>query len=306
MTTPTGKLAYGQPQTYDAVDDRSVIAVVTNGRLGLVRPVVCVPGSGLQLIVRANWAGVASCDDGTSAVVGSREDQVVQANPGQAGQPREDVLWCDTDPDEGTWELSVMPRSASIGRAGIPLVWITAPPNANLATALTLRPVDASIERRLMAYQTRNDTAVRQGGSFGAAVTWELASQEVTMEPGQWYRVRYMTNSAQLVSAPNGFRENGELRIGIGYRQASQLAPMSVLAREAAVNFSYVGGTTPGYQQAEVEWVFRHSATDQQFDRVFCGRMWSYVTQAPLPQFRVNGSGLAGSPQMITVEDIGS
>jgi hypothetical protein len=303
MTTPTGKLAYGQPQTYDAVDDRSVIAVVTNGRLGLVRPVVCVPGSGLQLIVRANWAGVASCDDGTSAVVGSREDQVVQANPGQAGQPREDVLWCDTDPDEGTWELSVMPRSAATGRAGIPLVWITAPPNANLATALTLRPVDASIERRLMAYQTRNDTAVRQSTLWANSAGWELASQEVTMEPGQWYRVRYQTNSAQLVAAPSGFRENGELRMGIGYRQASQVPALSVLAREVAINFSYVGGTTPGYQHAEVEWIFRHSATDQQFDRVFCGRVWSIVNGV---QFRVNGSGLSGSQQMISVEDIGS
>jgi hypothetical protein len=304
MTTPAqGKLAYGQPQTYDAVDDRSVIAVVTNGRLGLVRPVVCVPGSGLQVIVRANWAGVASCDDGTSAVVGSREDQVVQANPGQAGQPREDVLWCDTDPDEGTWELSVMTRAQAAGRAGIPLVWITTPANANLASQLTLRPVDASVERRLMAYQTRNDTTVRQSVSWGASAGWELPSQEVTMEPGQWYRVRYLTSSAQLVAAPSGFRENGELRMGIGYRQAGQLPALSVLAREAALNFSYVGGTTPGYQQAEVEWVFRHSPTDQAFDRVFTGRMWSIVNGV---QFRVNGSGLAGSPQMITVEDIGS
>ena len=305
MTMPMGKLAWGQAGNYDASDDRAVITAVTNGRVGLVRPVVVAAGAGLAVIIRGGWVGVASCDDLTSGVVGSRDELVVQANPGSGTQPREDVVWCDTNPDEGTFQLSVRTRADAAGRTGIPLVWITVPSNANLATAMDLRPVDASIERRLMSYSTRNDTAVRNGASFGAAQTWELASSAVTMEPGQWYRVRYVTNSAQLVAAPSGFRENGELRIGVGYRAAGAGVGASVLAREAAFNFSYVGGTTPGYQQAQVEWIFRHSVTDTRFERVFCGRMWTYVT-SPGVQYRVNGSGLAGSPQMITVEDIGS
>jgi hypothetical protein len=300
---PGGKLAWGQAANYDAADDRAVITAVTGGRVGLVRPVNVRAGAGLQVIIAGGWVGVAGCDDLTSAVIGTRDELAVQANPGPATGSREDYVWADTNPDDGTFELRVITRAQAAGRSGIPLVAITAPANANTAAAMTLRSVDAAIERRLLAYQTRNDTAVRSATSFGAALAWNFDSQEVTMEPGQWYRVRYVTNSAQLVSAPSNFRENGELRIGIGYRTAGQAAALATLAREAALNFSYVGGVTPGYQHAEVEWVFRHSITDQRFDRVFSGRMWSIVNGAT---FRVNGTGLAGSPQMITVEDIGS
>jgi hypothetical protein len=303
VTMPMGKMAWGQAANYDASDDRAVITAVTAGRVGLVRPVVAAAGAGLTVIIRGGWVGVASCDDLTSGVVGSRDELAVQANPGPGTGSREDVVWCDTNPDEGTFQLSVMTRAQATGRTGIPLVWITVPANANLATAMNLRPVDASVERRLMAYQTRNDTAVRTSTSFLASAGFECPSAEVTMEPGQWYRVRFVTNSAQLVAAPNGFRENGELRIGVGYRAAGQAPASSVLAREAAFNFSFIGGVTPGYQQAEVEWVFRHSVTDSRFDRVFTGRMWSINSGT---QFRVNGSGLVGQPQVITVEDIGS
>jgi hypothetical protein len=300
---PGGKLAWGQAANYDAVDDRAVITAVTRGRLGLVRPVTVAAGSGLQVIIRGGWVGVASCDDLTSGVIGSRDELVVQANPGPATGSREDYVWADTNPDDGTFELRVITRAQAGSRSGIPLVSITVPANANTAAAMTLRSVDASIERRLMAYQTRNDAGVHTATSFAAAVGWTLDSQEVMMEPGQWYRVKYVTSSAQLVAAPGGFRENGELRIGIGYRAAGQAPVTAGLAREAALNFSYVGGVTPGYQQAEVEWIFRHSITDARFERVFSGRMWSIVNGT---QFRVNGTGLAGSPQMITVEDIGS
>ena len=34
MTTPTGKLAWGQANSYDAIDDRQVIAAVTRNRTG--------------------------------------------------------------------------------------------------------------------------------------------------------------------------------------------------------------------------------------------------------------------------------
>jgi hypothetical protein len=300
---PGGKLAWGQGANYDAADDRAVITAVTAGRIGLVRPVYVRVGSGLQVIIEGGWVGVASCDDFTSAVIGTRDELVVQANPGPATGSRDDYVWADTNPDDGSFELRVITRAQAAGRSGIPLVNITVPANANTSAAMTLRSVDAAIERRLMAYQFRNDTAVRQSTSFAASSGFELVSQEVTMEPGQWYRVRFVTNSAQLVAAPSGFRENGECRIGIGYRTAGQAPVVAQLAREAAFNFSYVGGVTPGYQQAEVEWIFRHSISDVRFDRVFSGRMWSIVNGV---QFRVNGTGLAGNPQMISVEDIGS
>jgi hypothetical protein len=303
MTTPSGKLAWSQAMNYDAVEDRSVITAVTGGRIGLLRPVVAVAGTGLSVIVRGGWVGVASCYDGTSAVVGTRNDMSVDANPGPGTGSREDVLWCDTNIDEGEFELRVMTRAQSAGRSGIPLVWITAPANANLASQMTLRPVDAGLERRLMSYSTGNDTAVRTATSFAGAVGFGLDSQAVLVEPGQWYRVRYWTCSAQLVAAANGFRENGELRIGIGQRTAGQPAAVAALMREAAFNFSYVGGTTPGYQQAECEYVFRHSITDTAVERVFTGRVWGIVNGV---QYRVNGSGLAGQPQGLTVEDIGS
>jgi hypothetical protein len=303
VSMPMGKLAWGQAGNYDASDDRAVITAVTAGRVGLVRPVRASAGAGLTVLITGGWVGVASCEDFTSGVVGSRDELAVQANPGPGTGSREDVVWCDTNPEEGTFQLSVRTRADAAGRTGIPLVWITVPANANLASQMNLRPVDASIERRLMSYATRNDTAVRTSTSFLASAGFECPSGDVTMEPGQWYRVRYVTNSAQLVAAASNFRENGELRIGIGYRAAGQGPASSALAREAAFNFSFVGGVTPGYQQAEVEWVFRHSVTDSRFDRVFTGRMWSYNTGT---QFRVNGSGLAGFPQVLTVEDIGS
>jgi hypothetical protein len=299
---PGGKLAWGQGANYDASDDRAVITAVTAGRIGLVRPVYVRAGSGLNLHIEGGWVGVASCDDLTSAVIGSREELVVQANPGPATGSRDDYVWADTNPDDGTFELRVITRAAAAGRSGIPLVSIAVPANVNTAAGMTLRSVDAAIERRLMSYTWQNNANVYSSTGFQNSLGQNLDSAEVTMEPGQWYRVRYATGSAQLVSAPNNFRENGECRIGIGYRAAGQGPLTAVLAREAAINFSYVGGVTPGYQQAQVEWVFRHAINDVRFNRVFSGRMWGLLNGVT---YRVNGP-LAGQQQMLTVEDIGS
>jgi hypothetical protein len=301
---PGGKLAWGQGANYDASDDRAVITAVTAGRVGLVRPVYVRAGTGLSIFIEGGWVGVAGCDDLTSAVIGSREELMVQVNPGPATGSREDYVWADTNPDDGTFELRVIPRAQAAGRAGIPLVNITAPANSNTAAAMTIRSVDAAIERRLMSYTWQNNANVYSSSSFPASIGQSLDSMPVMMEPGQWYRVRYSTASAQLVAAPSNFRENGELRIGIGYRAAGQAAVTAGLARDAAFNFSYVGGVTPGYQQAQVEWIFRHAINDVRFERVFSGRVWSYVSSGV--QFRVNGSGLTGNPQILTVEDLGS
>ena len=300
---PGGKLAWGQGANYDAADDRAVITAVTAGRIGLVRPVYVRVGAGLSIIIEGGWVGVASCDDLTSGVIGTRDELVVQANPGPATGSRDDYVWADTNPDDGTFELRVITRAQAAGRSGIPLVNVTVPANANTSAAMTLRSVDAAIERRLMSYTWQNNAAVYSSTSFPASLGQSLDSAAVMMEPGQWYRVRYTTASAQLWAAPGNFRENGECRIGIGYRTAGQAPVAAGLARDAAINFSYVQGVTPGYQHAEVEWVFRHAISDQRFERVFCGRMWALLNGC---QFRVNGTGLTGQPQTLTVEDIGS
>jgi hypothetical protein len=298
MTTPTGKLAYGQPQNYDAVDDRSVIAAVTNGRVGLVRPVVVQAGTGLQVIIRANWVGVASCDDSTSAVVGSREDQIVQAIPGPATGSREDVVWCDTNPDEGTWELVVIPRNQSIGRAGIPLVWITVPANANLASQMTMRSVDASIERRALSVSYMPSSAGfndYDATSWAAAVNRGVESQPVYVEPGQWYRVRYYAACPSVV----GTLQSLEGRIGIGQRTEGQAAVLATLMRGAVICWVRLGVPVI----AEIDYVFRHSLSDLAVWRVFDGRIWS---NGPA-RIRPGGyTELGPYVQTLTVEDIGS
>ncbi len=301
---PGGKLAWGQGANYDAADDRAVITAVTGGRVGLVRPVYLRAGAGLNVHIEGGWVGVASCNDLTSAVIGTRDELVVQARPGPATGSRTDYVWADTNPEDGTFELRVLTSAEAAGRPGIPLATITAPANSNTAGAMTLRPTDAAIERRLMSYTYQSNANIYSTTTYAGSLGQSLDSFAVVMEPGQWYRVRYTTAAAQLVAAPSNLRENGECRIGIGYRTAGQAAVTSVLGREAALNFSYVAGTTPGLQHAEVEWVFRHAVTDARFERVFSGRMWALFGGT---QFRVNANvGMQGQPQMLTVEDVGS
>ena len=294
MTTPTGKLAWGQGAMYDAVDDRAVITAVTRRRLGLIWPVEFAAGSGLQIIIRGGWLGVASCGDRSSAVVGSREDHVVMATPGPgAGQPRQDLVWCDTNPDEGTWELRVIPATDAPGRPGIPLVEITAPAGSNLASQMNLVAVDASIERRLMAFYGWAGAAGERGDTTwqGAAVGGEIDAPPCLNEPGQWYRVRATWQSLQWRS---GSRSG---RIGVGYRTTGQPASTAVLARSSAVSYP---NNDP--QAHSVEWTFRHSKNGALVSRVFSTRIWSvgagtYALSAVLGQ----GDGV-----QITVEDIGS
>ena len=108
---PTGPLAWGQAGIYDAIDDRLVIAAVTRYRTGLTWPIEAAAGSGLNVIVRGGWVGVADCGDRTSAVVGSRVDTTITAIPGPATGSREDLIWVDTQPDAGTWVMRVITAS---------------------------------------------------------------------------------------------------------------------------------------------------------------------------------------------------
>ena len=125
--TPTGRLAWGQAGVYDAIDDRAVIRALSGGRLGLVAPVSIAAGAGLNVVIAGGWLGVADCGDRTSAVVGSQAENVVQANPGPATGERTDYVWCDLEPDDGTWSLAVIPAATSAGRPGIPIATIVVP-----------------------------------------------------------------------------------------------------------------------------------------------------------------------------------
>jgi hypothetical protein len=301
MTTPaTGKLAWGQAGNYDASDDRAVISAVTAGRLGLVRPVVVQAGSGLQVLIRGGWVGVASCDDLTSAVVGSRDDMVVDANPGPASGSRSDVVWCGTNPDEGTFRLQVMPQASTAGLSGIPIVNITVPQGANLASQMNLVSVDASVERRVLsvtylpASQGFNDY---QATTPGAAQSRALESLAVRVETGQWYRVRYYAACPSIIGQPPA-NQSLEGRIGIFQRTAGQ--PFNTTVMRAGV-ICWARWAVPTI--AEVDYVFRHALDNAPVTRIFDGRIWTNGAATIRPG---GYTELGPYVQTFTVEDLGS
>jgi hypothetical protein len=287
---PTGKLQWGQAGAYDAIDDRSVIAAVTRNRIGLIWPPTVRPGTGMNVILEAGWLGVASCGDHTSAVVGSRLDQVIPAIPGPATTSREDWLWCDTEPDSGLWSLIVVPKASAINRFGLPIATIIAPANSTSATQLTIIPVNANLERRLLMYDERNDARVSSGTSFDTADT--ISWGNCVVEPGQWYRVRFTANSPSPVTGTL------EGRIGIGRRLTGGTEASSVLIR--ANTLSYPRLNNPRF--AEVEHIFRHDRTAQPVDYTFVGRIWASGNGT----YRVNLVTNQGPGLVLSVEDIGS
>jgi hypothetical protein len=139
---PVGLLMWGQAGVYNGADDRLMITAVTDSQVGVVKPARCTAGAGLSINIPAGWMAIADCEDGTTAVVGSRQThtvgtgQGVQAGPASGGA-REDLLWCDTYPDLAQWKLSVIRRADSVGRPGVPLASITVPQGANLASQFT-------------------------------------------------------------------------------------------------------------------------------------------------------------------------
>jgi hypothetical protein len=301
MTTPaTGKLAWGQAGNYDAHDDRGVITAVTAGRLGLVRPVRVQAGAGLQILISGGWVGVASCDDFTSAVVGTTDDMVVEAIPGPASGSRQDVVWCQTNADEGTFQLQVMPRTATAGLSGIPLVNIIAGQGANLASQMNITSVDASVERRVLSvtYMGAQAGAGRdyQATVYGAAVGRGVESLPCWIETGQWYRVRYYVACASILAVPSPGTMEG--RIGIGQR--TDPGGVWTMMRGAVLNFP--GPNVPSF--ASIDYVFRHSLTDNPLTRLFDGRIWTNGGPATIRPGALTDVGQY--VQTLTVEDIGS
>jgi len=302
MTTPSGKLVWAQAETYDAVDDRTLIRALARDRVGTLAAVDAVAGPGLQVILRGGWVAVASCDDATSAVVGSREDQVIMANPGPASDSREDWLWCETHPDEGTWELKILPAAQAALLPGIQIAVITVPAGANLASQMTIVPTIAELDRRLLSWTARNyDIGV--GGwsyqNYGQAAPLAVESYPCVMRPGQWYRIKFIMLGPDVVSGPSRIHA-----IGIGWRLAGQQQNQMVMARAHAC--SYPPNTAnpavesqPNWQMCE--WTFRYTGAVP-VSRVFDGRYWIIGTGL----FRMCNLANVGDHAVLTVEDAGS
>jgi hypothetical protein len=300
MTTPTGKLMWGQAGNYDAVDDRATIAAVTRYRTGMAWPPEVVAGTGLNIIVLGGWVGVADCGDRTSAVVASAIDHTVQGIAGPPVASRTDVLWCDVFPDDGTWELRVIQGGGVVGRPGVPLATITVPAGANSATAMQITPVDATLERRLVGWQAGNFGYVEGFGwndnSWAAAAGMQLTCGPWTMEPGEWYRVKFDIMHAAPWLDANSLES---ARIGVGYRLANQLPAQSVLGRSASIEWSALNRPT----SASVEWIFRYELnyppnTQWRAD----GRIWSPTNR----WYQLGMVSNEGHNAFLSVEDLGS
>jgi hypothetical protein len=294
MTTPTGKLAWGQAAVYDAIDDRSVIAAVTRARSGLIAFPVVTALSGLQIQLTGGWLGVANCGDGTSAVVGSRLDLVVNASAGPASGTRADVLWCDVQPDAGTWSLSVITAAASVGRTGLLLANITVPANATLASQMTIAPVEPYLEKRLVGWSTWS-TVTSHTGNTWASTGNNFDSAAIQMVPGTWYRVRFTANSTWQNS---GAIQEG--RVGIGYRASGQPVSSALLARTSPIAWNTLNFSYP----AQVEYIFRHAPTDVRLMRVFNAKVWCTLLSSSYKPG--NATGDPGPLQQLTVEDLGT
>jgi hypothetical protein len=289
MTTPSGKLMWGQAGAYDGIDDRSVIAAVTGGRIGPMTPITVTPGTGLNLTVKAGWLGIAPCGDSTSAVVGSRVDQTVTGLAGPASGTRTDYVWCDVQPDLATWSLTVINASAAAGRSGIPLATLTVPANATLASQFTIATTDTTLERRLLASVGTTDTSTRTATSWVSAGT--VISAVATVQPGRYYRVRLITDSFMALGAAAT-----AARGGIGYRVAGGADASSALYRSSCL-------ALPSPNQPEqliVEYVFRHPPGSAAVARNFDGRFW-----VGGGSFQVCGRTDGGAALTMSVEDLG-
>lgn len=299
MTTPTGRLAYGQAGVYDALDDRAVITALSGYRTGLVGLVGVAAGSGLMIVVSGGWLGIADCGDRTSAVVGSPVDAAVEASPGPPTGTREDRIWIDVDPDEGTWTMSVVPASATAGRPGLALAYITVPANATLASQMTIRPADVTAERRMLGFHETTETNVRTGttwetvGTCVSTDTFYGGSGPVTCQPGRWYRCRFTANSPMAITSQ--YHPPG-MRIGIGLRPVGGDSSASLLWRASVIAPPVINAAS----HASVERTYRHSgpAVTRHFD----GRIWI----AGVGSFRTCAITTQGPGLVLTVEDLGS
>ena len=289
MTTPTGKLMWGQAGAYDGIDDRAVIRAVTGGRTGMATAAVVTPASGLQMTVKGGWLALVDCGDGTTAVVGSRTDQVVTGLAGPGSGSRVDYIWADVQPDLATWTLSVINASAAAGRTGVAVATLTVPANATLASQFTIAATAiGATEQRLLASVGTTDTGVRTATTWAAATT--VITAPATVQPNHYYRVRLITDSLMPLGAAAV-----AMRGGIGYRVAGAADTTSVLYRSATL-----AGTVNQPSLLAVEYVFRHPPGSAAVARSFDGRFW-----VGGGSFQVCGRTDGGAALTMSIEDLG-
>lgn len=191
---PFGLLSWGQAGVYNAVDDRLVIAAVTDSVTGVVRPAKLTAGTGLQVQVAAGWLAIASADDGTSCVAGSRQTHLVDV-PGGGGEQQQYHLWVDTNIDAGRWELRAVTQDDTIGRAGVSLGRITVPAGANLATQFSFAGLVPTLGRH-------SDVPVASRGT-ATSPTWVRVTPQFLIAPYQ------ITGNRQFVLRASGTARTG-------------------------------------------------------------------------------------------------
>lgn len=152
--TPFGLLQWGQAGIYNAVDDRMVITGVSDSQVGIVRQSAITFGNGLHVVVPAGWLAIASCFDGTTAVVGSRQSHTLPAAGGPASGTRTDHVWVDTFPDDGRWELRIIPQGQTLNRPGVSLCRLVVPAGANQASQFQFTRLVPTIGRHADAHST--------------------------------------------------------------------------------------------------------------------------------------------------------
>jgi hypothetical protein len=155
------KLMWGQEQEYDADQDRLVITALSDRRYGLARPPALDAGTGLVLNV-GGWAGIVNCEDGTDAVVGTRETQALNIGAGPSSGTRTDVIWADIDVDAGTYTLAVITPLQATGRAGVELGRVVAGTGHNTVAAMTRTPARRAVPRVQSVWTSGTDTVNNQ------------------------------------------------------------------------------------------------------------------------------------------------
>ncbi len=290
MTTPSGKLAWGQAGAYDAIDDRAVIRAVTGGRTGNVVLPVITSGSGLNLTLKGGWLAVVDCGDGTSSVIASRTDSALTALVGPASGSRTDYIWADVQPDSGTWSLSVINATAAAGRTGIALASIVVPANATLVSQMTITPTDPLLERRLLGYSDRNETNVRTANAWNGAQ--DLCSCTVMNLPGRWYRVRFVAASPCMQTG------GPDMRASVGVCAGGSPLSTAVVQKTVAIPIISAGRPVSTICELTYQWPVGSAAASRQWtSRLWITGSGSYRTALIVDQ---------GMPLVLTVEDLGS
>lgn len=188
--------------------------------------------------------------------------------------------------------MVVIPASAAAGRPGLAVGSITVPANATLASQMTIRPGEATLDRRFW-YGEFTETNVRTGDTW--ATVGNQARVDVTCEPGRLYRVRFTATSPMALTSqynpPGG-------RIGVGMRPVGAPDASSQLLRASVIGWAIINAAS----HAQVEHTFRHPADAPPIARSFDGRVWIAGTGS----FRAAAVTTQGPPLVISVEDMGT